>query len=408
MSKRYSQEFKDRAVRMVADRLADDRLCSQWKAIHEIAPKLGIANESLRRWYEQSLVDSGQRPGLSREEHAEIKRLKREVAELRRANEILKLASGFFRTGTRPSRELMIAFIDKYRDHYSVEFLCRVLNEHLEGGFITPRGYRAAKSRPASARSVRDQILIEELKAIHAKNYGVYGVRKLWHAARRAGWDIGRDHVARLMKIAGISGIRRGRAPVTTRAAQEPDSRPDLVQRCFKASRPNELWVADITYVRTLSGFVYTAFVTDVFSRKIVGWATRSSMKTEALPLEALEQAIVLAKDNLDGLVHHCDHGSQYTSITYSEKLTDYGIKPSTGSVGDSYDNALAETVNGLYKTELIYFQTWSSCTEVEWATLNWVHWWNHERLHEALGYKTPEEVITTYNQTRSAELTPV
>ncbi|WP_461013273.1 transposase, partial [Trueperella pyogenes] len=140
----------------------------------------------------------------------------------------------------------------------------------------------------------------------------------------------------------------------------------------------------------------------------IVGWATRSSMKTEALPLEALEQAIVLAKDNLDGLVHHCDHGSQYTSITYSEKLTDYGIKPSTGSVGDSYDNALAETVNGLYKTELIYFQTWSSCTEVEWATLNWVHWWNHERLHEALGYKTPEEVITTYNQTRSAELTPV
>lgn len=302
----------------------------------------------------------------------------------------------------------MIAFIDQYRDHYSVEFLCRVLSEHLEGGFITPRGYRAAKSRPASARSVRDQILTSELTRIHAENYGVYGVRKLWHAARRAGWDIGRDQVARLMNIAGISGIRRGRSPVTTRPAPVPDTRPDLVQRCFKASKPNRLWVADITYVRTLSGFVYTAFVTDVFSRKIVGWAVRSTMKTEALPLEALEQAIVLAKDNLQGLVHHSDHGSQYTSIKYSEKLTDYGIKPSTGSVGDSYDNALAETVNGLYKTELIYSQAWRSPAEVEWATLTWVHWWNNTRLHEALGYATPEEVIANYNQHRAAELTPV
>ena len=301
----------------------------------------------------------------------------------------------------------MIAFIDQYRDHYSVEFVCRVLCEHLEGGFITPRGYRAAKSRPASARSIRDQILIEELKSIHAENYGVYGVRKLWHAANRAGWDIGRDQVARLMKIAGISGIRRGRRPVTTRPAPVPDTRPDLVQRQFKAVGPNRLWVADITYVRTLSGFVYTAFVTDVFSRKIVGWATRPSMTTEALPLEALEQAIMNARQDLSNLVHHSDHGSQYTSITYSEKLTDYGIKPSTGSVGDSYDNALAETVNGLYKTELIYSQTWRSCTEVEWATLNWVHWWNNERLHQALDYTTPEEAITNYNQ-HQLQSTPV
>ncbi|WP_072340800.1 IS3 family transposase [Actinomyces urinae] len=302
----------------------------------------------------------------------------------------------------------MIAFIDQYRDHYSVEFVCRVLCEHLEGGFITPRGYRAAKSRPASTRSIRDQILIEVLREIHQKNFSVYGVRKLWHAARRAGWDIGRDQVARLMKIAGISGIRRGRRPVTTRPAPVPDTCPDLVQRQFKAVGPNRLWIADITYVRTLSGFVYTAFVTDVFSRKIVGWATRTSMTTEALPLEALEQAIMNARQNLSNLVHHSDHGSQYTSITYSEKLTDYGIKPSTGSVGDSYDNALAETVNGLYKAELIYSQTWRSCTEVEWATLNWVHWWNNERLHEALDYTTPEEAITSYNQHRAAELTPI
>ncbi|MCV0001416.1 IS3 family transposase [Mobiluncus curtisii] len=171
-----------------------------------------------------------------------------------------------------------------------------------------------------------------------------------------------------------ICGARRERRPVTTRPSNVPDARPNLVNRQFRADRPNRLWVADITYVRTLSGFVYTAFVTDVYSRKIVGWATRSSMKTEVLPLQALEQATALARDNLAGLVHHCDHGSQYTSIAYNNKLTDYGIKPSTATVGDSYDNALAETVNGLYKTELIYSQTWETLSEVEFTTMNWVH----------------------------------
>ena len=258
---------------------------------------------------------------------------------------------------------MMIAYIDEYKDRFGVEPICRTLRASLEGGFITSRGYRAAKSRPASARSIRDRILAEELREIHAHNFGVYGIRKMWHAARRAGWDIGRDQVARLMKIAGIAGVCRGRTAITTRPAQLPDSRPDLVKRCFKAGKPNELWVADITYVRTISGFVYTAFVTDVFSRKIIGWATRSTMKTEALPLEALEQAIMNAKEHLSGLVHHSDHGSQYTSIAYNEKLADYGIKPSTGRVGDSYDNALAEAVNGLYKSELIYSQSWASLT---------------------------------------------
>ena len=182
--------------------------------------------------------------------------------------------------------------------------------------------------------------------------------------------------------------------------------RPDLVDRCFKADRPNQLWVADITYVRIHSGFVYTAFVTDVFSRKIVGWATRSSMKTEALPLQALEQAIALAKQDLQGLIHHSDHGSQYVSIAYNEKLTDYGIKPSTGTVGDSYDNALAETVNGLYKAELIYSQSWASLMDVEFATLNWVHWYNTQRLHEALNYHTPAEKEEIY-YARQATLKP-
>ena len=303
---------------------------------------------------------------------------------------------------------MMIAYIDEYKDRFGVEPICRVLGASLEGGFITSRGYRAAKSRPASARSIRDRILAREVATIHARNFGVYGIRKMWHAARRSGWKVGRDQVARIMRIAGIAGVRRGRTAITTRPAQVPDSRPDLVNRQFTASRPNELWVADITYVRTLSGFVYTAFVTDVFSRKIVGWATRSTMKTEALPLEALEQAIKNAKEDLSGLVHHSDHGSQYTSITYNDKLAHWGIKPSTGTVGDSYDNALAEAVNGLYKTELISSRTWHCCNQVERITLNWVYWWNNHRLHEALGYRTPSEIITSYNQTRVSSLTPV
>lgn len=301
----------------------------------------------------------------------------------------------------------MIAFIDLYRDRFSVEFICRELAGHREGGFLTARGYRAAKTRKPSARTVRDAVLIEEIKRIHAENYSVYGIRKMWHAMRRAGWQVGRDQVARLMRLAGVLGVRRGRSPVTTHPASAPDTRPDLVDRNFHAQAPNRLWVADITYVKTVSGFVYTAFITDAFSRKIVGWATRSSLTTEDLPLEALELAIELAREDLTGLVHHSDKGCQYVSLKYGQKLLEHGICPSTGSVGDSYDNALAETVNGLYKTELIYSQSWQSLTEVEFATLNWVHWWNNQRLHQALNYATPAEVIAAYNQPHAGILVP-
>ncbi len=166
----------------------------------------------------------------------------------------------------------MIAFIDEHRDQFGVEAICRTLGA-TECGFITSRGYRAAKTRPRSSRTLRDGILVEELRRIHAENYSVYGVRKMHHAMRRAGWEIGRDQVARLMKLAGVEGVRRGRTPITTRPADEPDARPDLVERCFTAQRPNQLWVADITYVRILGGFCYVAFITDVHSRKIVGWA---------------------------------------------------------------------------------------------------------------------------------------
>jgi putative transposase len=302
----------------------------------------------------------------------------------------------------------MIAYIDTYRDQFGVELICRTLGA-TERGLITSRGYRAAKTRPASDRALRDRALLPQIRKIHAGNYGVYGARKIWHAMRRQGWDIGRDQCARLMRQAGLHGVVRGRKPRTTQPAPVADHRPDLVERNFHAAGPNRLWVADITYVRTTSGFCYTAFVTDVFSRRIAGWATRATMRTEDLPLEALEHALVSAKDQaLAGLVHHSDRGSQYVSIRYTEHLAQAGIAASVGSRGDSYDNALAETVNGLYKAELIHARpAWPSVTDVEFATMNWVHWWNNQRLHQALDYATPIEVETPYAQTREPLLGP-
>ena len=204
--------------------------------------------------------------------------------------------------------------------------------------------YRAAKSRPASARALRDSLLIEELKRIHAENYGAYGVRKMHHAMAHAGWEIGRDQVARLMRAAGLQGVRRGRKPITTRSARVPDARPDLVERHFTAERPHQLWVADITEVRILAGFCYVAFITDVYSRRVVGWAVSGSLHTAGLPLLALEHALVStgASRGRQGLVHHSDRGSQYVSLAYSDALITAGVTASVGTVGDSYDNALA------------------------------------------------------------------
>lgn len=290
----------------------------------------------------------------------------------------------------------MISFIDEYRDHFGVEFICQTLRQHREGGFITARGYRQSKSRGPSARAVRDKWLIELIRQIHEENYGVYGVRKMWHALRRQGVDVGREQTGRLMRLAGVCGKGKGKSPVTTRKANTVDTRPDLVKRDFQASGPSRLWVGDITYVRTVKGFVYAAFVTDAFSRKIVGWALSDSMRTEASPLQALNQAITSAKETT-GLVHHADHGSQYVSLVYNDKLAEAGIAPSTGTVGDSYDNALAENVNGSYKNELINTRRWTDVIEVEIATFEWVTWWNEARLHQGLGYRTPHEVEANY-----------
>ena len=290
----------------------------------------------------------------------------------------------------------MITFIDHYRDRFSVEFICATLNKECEGGFISSRGYRDAKKRQLSARAMRDEQLVELIGQIHASNYSVYGVRKIWRALKRHGIEVGREQTRRLMRLAGVSGKGKGRFPVTTRKAKAIDTRPDLVKRDFTAAGPNRLWVADITYVKTRKGFVYAAFVTDVFSRKIVGWALADSMRTEALPLQALNQTITNALSTAD-LIHHSDHGAQYVSLVYHERLAAAGISESTGSIGDSYDNALTENVNGSYKNELIYARSWNDVLEVEIATFEWVTWWNTSRLHEKLEYRTPEEIENEY-----------
>ncbi|WP_300908177.1 IS3 family transposase [Corynebacterium stationis] len=279
----------------------------------------------------------------------------------------------------------------------------RTLNTHRAGGFITSRGYQQSKARGLSSRRRRDVALVERIRELHAENYGVYGVRKMWHALRRQRIDIGREQTARLMRLASVAGKPKGKSPITTRKPKGPDNRPDLVNRDLTVHKPNQLWVADITYVQTRKGFVRTAFVTDVFSRRIIGWTLSNSMRTETLPLQALNQAIACAEETT-GLIHHSDHGSQYVSIAYNERLAEHKTAASTGTVGDSYDNALAENVNGTYKNELIHNRTWDDVVDVEIATFDWITWWNETRLHQGLGYRTPAEVESEFCKTNPGQ----
>ncbi|MDR7853002.1 IS3 family transposase [Streptococcus pneumoniae] len=395
MPRKFDQDAKDRVVRLVEDRILAENMSMQ-AACQAVAPKLGVSWHTARQWTQQARRAGNIPEPVPEDLAAENARLRRENQELRDTNELLKAASAFFAFGTRPKTSEMIRFIDEYRNRFSVEFICKTLKKNRAGGFITSRGYRQSKARGVSARRLRDAVLVERISAIHRDNYGIYGVRKMWHALHRDGIDIGREQTARLMRLAGVSGKGKGRSPMTTRTPQRPDLRPDLVEREFKAEGPNKLWVADITYVRTKKGFVYAAFVTDVYSRRIVGWALSDSMRTEALPLQALNQAIACAEETT-GLIHHSDHGSQYVSVVYNERLAQHGIAASTGTVGDSYDNALAENVNGSYKNELIHTRRWDEVVEVEIATFEWVSWWNETRLHQSLGYRTPVEVETEF-----------
>ena len=294
----------------------------------------------------------------------------------------------------------MVAFIEEHRAEYGVEPICAVLP-------IAPATYyehRAWKRDPKRRceRAKRDEKLRFEIERVWKANFSVYGAEKVWRQLRREAVDVARCTVERLMRSMGLRGAVRGRAFKVTTVADESTVRPpDLVQRNFRASRPNQLWVADLTYVATWCGFVYVAFVIDAFSRAIVGWRVSSSLRSD-LALDALEQALH-ARPGGDGLVHHSDRGVQYLSIRYTERLAEAGIERSVGSVGDSYDNALAESVIGLFKTEVIWRQgPWRGIDPVEFAVLTWVDWFNNRRLLEPLDYLPPAEYESAYYQAQS------
>jgi len=285
----------------------------------------------------------------------------------------------------------MISFIDELRGFFGVGPICRVLG-------IAPSTFYAHKAVErdpdlASARAKRDASDAAAIKRIFEASGGRYGVRKVWHALRREGRDIARCTVERLMRNAGLQGVVRGKKVVTTNPDTAQPCPDDKVNRAFVADMPNQLWVSDFTYVSSWQGMVYVAFVIDVFARKIVGWRVSTSMTT-GFVLDALNQAIChRAPSEADNLIHHSDRGSQYLSIKYTERLAEAGIDTSVGSVGDSYDNALAESIIGLFKTEVINFLgPWRSVSQVEWETLKWVDWYNSDRLHSAIGYVTPQE----------------
>jgi len=288
----------------------------------------------------------------------------------------------------------MIAFIDDHRAEHGVEPICRMLP-------IAPSTYydhlakRAEPSR-RSERARRDDALRPEIRRVFEENYRVYGVRKVWRQLRREGFDVARCTVARLMKDLGLKGVIRGKLVRTTIPDKSAPCPLDRVNRQFRVPAPNMLWVSDFTYVATWQGFVHVAFVIDAFARRIVGWRV-SRTAHAGFVLDALEQAVHQRRPGA-GLVHHSDRGSQYLSIRYTERLAEAGIEPSVGSVGDSYDNALAETINGLFKAELIHRRgPWRSFEAVEFATLEWVDWFNNRRLLEPIGNVPPAEAEAAF-----------
>ncbi|MGH7904928.1 MAG: IS3 family transposase [Candidatus Dormibacteraceae bacterium] len=390
--KRYPPELRERAVRMVRETISQQG-GESYGVVTRVAKQLGVTTESLRNWVNQAEVDGGRRTGTTTEEKRRIAELEKEVRELRRANEILKAASGFLRAGARPALAQIVKFVQQERGRWGVEPICRVLE-------IAPSTFYATTTRPASARELRDQELRPQIERVHKDNYEVYGLRKLWRQLGREGYQVGRDQVRRLMIELGLRGVVRGKRKRTTIPDESAPRPTDLVERNFRASGPNRLWVCDFTYVWTRVGFMYVAFVVDVFSRRIVGWRLSPSMRAE-LTLDALEMAIwARGGAQLKGLVHHSDRGSQYLAIRYTDRIEEIGAQPSVGSRGDAYDNALAEATVGLFKTELIERGgPWVSLEQLELEVARWVEWYNHRRLHEGCEYLPPAEYEALWAQ---------
>ncbi|WP_249402876.1 IS3 family transposase, partial [Escherichia coli] len=383
---RFSPEVRQRAIRMVLE--SQGEYDSQWAAICSIAPKIDCTPETLRVWVRQHERDTGGGDGgLTTAERQRLKELERENRELRRSNDILRQASAYFgEGGVRPPLEKMMPLLDKLREQYGVGPLCSELH-------IAPSTYYHCQQQrhhpdKRSARAQRDDWLKKEIQRVYDENHKVYGVRKVWRQLLREGIRVARCTVARLMAVMGLAGVLRGKK-VRTTISRKAVAAGDRVNRQFVAERPDQLWVADFTYVSTWRGFVYVAFIIDVFAGYIVGWRVSSSMETTFV-LDALEQALWARRPS--GTVHHSDKGSQYVSLAYTQRLKEAGLLASTGSTGDSYDNAMAESINGLYKAEVIHRKSWKNRAEVELATLTWVDWYNNRRLLERLGHTPPAE----------------
>ncbi|MFN1823793.1 IS3 family transposase [Escherichia coli] len=388
---RFSPEVRQRAIRMVLE--SQGEYDSQWAAICSIAPKIGCTPETLRVWVRQHERDTGGGDGgLTTAERQRLKELERENRELRRSNDILRQASAYFcEGGVRPPLEKVMPLLDKLRKLYGVGPLCSELH-------IAPSTYYHCQQQrhhpdKRSARAQRDDWLKKEIQRVYDENHKVYGVRKVWRQLLREGIRVARCTVARLMAVMGLAGVLRGKK-VRTTISRKAVVAGDRVNRQFVAERPDQLWVADFTYVSTWRGFVYVAFIIDVFAGYIVGWRVSSSMETTFV-LDALEQALWARRPS--GTVHHSDKGSQYVSLAYTQRLKEAGLLASTGSTGDSYDNAMAESINGLYKAEVIHRKSWKNRAEVELATLTWVDWYNNRRLLERLGHTPPAEAEKAY-----------
>ncbi|HAN8938885.1 TPA: IS3 family transposase, partial [Escherichia coli] len=388
---RFSPEVRQRAVRMVLE--SQDEYDSQWAAICSIAPKIGCTPETLRVWVRQHERDTGGGDGgLTSAERQRLKELERENRELRRSNDILRQASAYFAKAEfdRLWKKLM-PLLDKLREQYGVGPVCSELH-------IAPSTYYHCQQQrhhpdKRSARAQHDDWLKREIQRVYDENHQVYGVRKVWRQLLREGIRVARCTVARLMAVMGLAGVLRGKK-VRTTISRKAVAAGDRVNRQFVAERPDQLWVADFTYVSTWRGFVYVAFIIDVFAGYIVGWRVSSSMETTFV-LDALEQALWARRPS--GTVHHSDKGSQYVSLAYTQRLKEAGLLASTGSTGDSYDNAMAESINGLYKAEVIHRKSWKNRAEVELATLTWVDWYNNRRLLERLGHTPPAEAEKAY-----------